>query len=53
MNFKVEELKKEIWAYLFGNKFVKTEKKKKEEAEQKAVESFEKAIDNNGEFPEK
>ncbi len=49
--FKIDELKKELWAYLFGDKYIKTEKKKKKEANEKAVDTFEKAIDAGGVFP--
>lgn len=47
---KLEELKIEIWAYLFGNKFVKSEKKKKEDSEKKALEAFDQALENEGVF---
>lgn len=50
---KLEELKKEIWAYLFGGKYVKTEKKKKADADKAAVEQFEAATNNGGVFGEK
>lgn len=48
-----EEVKIEVFAYLFQDKYIKSEKKKKQDADKNAVEAFERAENNNGEFDKK
>lgn len=47
-----EEVKQEVHQYLFAGKFVKSDKKKKEDEAAKAAEQFDHAAENNGDaFP--